>query len=129
MIRSTLLRRLLLGMTAVFYLGVAAVALVRPLLLAEQLGFVLDEPLGLNEFRAIYLGLWAGQAMLAGLAARHPVRHMTLGDVIAALMLALAAGRLISLALDGWAGVDFLPVLVSEVIGGIAILLIRPTPD
>jgi hypothetical protein len=80
-----------------------------------------------NEWRAIYVGLWLAQAVYFVVAARN-VRLPILGDLGALLLLGQPAGRLVSLAVDGMPSPRMWIWFALEVVGGVAILLVRPSP-
>ena len=68
--RSSRARRVLLALTALVFLGVAVGSLVAPHEMAAGLGYRLDNVDALNEFRAVYVGMWLAMAALLALAFR-----------------------------------------------------------
>lgn len=124
--KSSRTRRVLLGLTAVVFIGVAAGSLVAPHEMAAGLGYRLDNLDALNEFRAVYVGMWLAMAALLILAFRR-VDDPLLGDAAAVLMLGQTLGRLLSVALDGLPGARIWPMFVLEGLGGLALLWVRPT--
>lgn len=55
---------MVLGLTALVFLGIALASLVRPHVMAEGVGYRLDSVDALSEFRAIYVGLWVATAVV-----------------------------------------------------------------
>lgn len=124
-IRNDTARRVLLVVAALVFAGIAAGALVAPRTMAAQFQLRLDHVDALNEYRAVYVGLWLAQAALLVIAARH-VRWALLGDLGALLILGQLGGRLVSLILDGTPSSKVWPTLFVELVAGLAILLVRP---
>lgn len=124
--RSNRARRALLAATALVFLGVAVGSLLAPHEMAAGLGYRLDNVDALNEFRAVYVGMWLAMAAVLGWAFRR-IEEPCFGDVAALLLLGQTVGRLISLVLDGGPSGRIWPMLVLEGLGGIALLWVRPT--
>jgi ABC-type thiamin/hydroxymethylpyrimidine transport system permease subunit len=124
--KSSRLRRVLLGVTALVFAGIALGSLVAPHKMADGLGYSLDSVDALSEFRAIYLGLWLATAVLLVVALRR-IQEAILGDLCAILILGQTAGRLVSLVLDGVPSGKVWPMFVLEAIGGLALLIVRPS--
>jgi hypothetical protein len=125
-LRSSRLRQVLLGLAAAVFVVIAGASLVAPRAMAGGLGYSLQGVDALSEFRAIYVGLWLATAALLVIALRR-VREPLLGDLCAILLLGQTAGRLASLALDGIPSRKVWPMLVLEGLGGIALLIVRPS--
>lgn len=102
---------------------IAVLAVLRPeqLLLGRHLDDIDDR----SEFRAIYLGLWLATAAQLLIAARR-IREPLLGDLGALLILGQVFGRLVSLSADGVPGPRVWTIFALELVGGAAILLVRP---
>lgn len=118
-------RRILLVVTGLVFLGIAAGSLLAPATMAEPFEWTLEHPNSLNEFRAIYVGLWLAHAVLFFWAARRndlPV----LGDVAALLLAGQVVGRLVSLLLDGLPDGRLLGPALAESLGALGLLLTRP---
>ncbi len=124
LVRSDLGRRLVLGAPMLVFGGIAVASAVAPHTMAEGLGYHLDNVDALSEYRAIYVGLWAAHVVIFGLALRR-LREPIFGDLGALLILGQVVGRLVSLGLDGIPS-RVLPVSAAELLGGVAILLVRP---
>ncbi len=120
-------RQVLLAVTALIFLGIAAGSLVAPHRMARDLGYTLDNVDALNEFRAIYVGLWLAKAAFFVVAARRAADLPLLGDLGGMLLLGQTVGRLSSLILDGLPARPMIwTVLLVEAAGGIVVLLLRP---
>ena len=124
--KSSPARRTILGLAALVFAAVAFGSLTAPQKMAEGLGYSLANADGLNEFRAIYVGLWLATAALLALAARR-VENALLGDVCALLLLGRVAGRVASLVLDGPPSERIWPMFAVELLAGVALLAIRPS--
>lgn len=124
--RSSKLRRALLAVTALVFSAIAIGSLVAPHAMARGLGYRLDSVDALSEFRAVYVGLWLATAACL-LIARSRVEEALLGDVCALLVLGQAVGRLLSLVLDGSPSQRIWPMLILETLGGLALVLVRPS--
>jgi hypothetical protein len=119
-------RRVLLGLTGLVFAGIAVASLLAPDTMAAGLGYTLGNVDARSEYRAIYVGLWLAQTVVCVMAARH-VHDARLGDVVGILVLGQAVGRLISVGLDGeLPGAKLMPTAIVELVGGIAILAVRP---
>lgn len=124
--KSSRVRQVLLGLVALVFTGIAVASLVAPHTMAEGLGYSLTSVDALSEFRAIYVGLWLATALLLVIALRR-IQEALLGDLGALLVLGQTFGRLLSLALDGVPSGRVWPMLVLEAIGGLALLVVRPS--
>jgi hypothetical protein len=125
MLRNSRLRQLMLGLAALVFLGIAVASVIRPHYMAEGLGYRLESVDALNEFRAIYVGLWSATAFFLVVAARR-VREALLGDLAAVMILGQVVGRILSLVLDGTPSAKIWPFFLLELLGGLALLLVRP---
>jgi hypothetical protein len=125
-VRNSTLRQVLLGVTALVFTGIALASLVAPHEMAAGLGYTLDNVDALNEFRAIYVGLWLATAGLLVTALRR-VNDPLLGDLGAMLILGQTGGRLLSLLLDGTPTMRIWPVFILEAVAGVALLVVRPS--
>jgi hypothetical protein len=123
-LRSDALRRIILGVAALVFVVIAAQAVLRPDHLL--LGRYLDTIDARNEFRAIYLGLWLATALLLLIAAKR-VNEPILGDFGAVLILGQVFGRIVSILADGLPGMRIWPIFALELIGGVVILVVRPS--
>jgi hypothetical protein len=99
-------------------------SLLLPHEMAAQLGYRLDNVDALNEYRAIYVGLWLATAALLLIAAVR-ARDALLGDLGALLILGQSFGRCLSLILDGLPSERIWPVFALELAGGLALILLR----
>jgi len=125
-VRSSKVRQTVLGLTALVFTGVAVGSVLAPHKMAAGLGYTLDNVDALNEFRAIYVGLWLATAGLLIIALRR-INEPLLGDLGAMLVLGQTGGRLLSLLLDGMPSVRIWPVFILEGLGGLALLIVRPS--
>jgi hypothetical protein len=126
MIRSSLIRRILLSLAALAFFAVALGSLIAPHKMAEPFGYELTSPNALNEYRAIYVGLFLAHAVVLLWAVRR-IEHAALGDVAGLLILGQAVGRIVSIAVDGIPSSDMWGMLVGEGVGGALLLLVRPS--
>ena len=122
-LRSDAARRFILGIAAAVFVLIAVQAVLQPeqLLLGRQL----DSVDAYSEFRAIYLGLWLATAAQLVIAAQR-VREPVLGDLGALLILGQVVGRIVSLLADGIPGPQVWAIFTLELVGGAAILVVRP---
>jgi hypothetical protein len=118
-------RRVVLVLAALIFLGVAIGSLLVPDKMAEPFGYRLDTVNGLSEFRAIYVGLWLAQVVIFVWAAWR-VRTVWLGDVCAILIGGQVLGRLLSLVLDGAPDQRLIPMALIEAVGAVALAAARP---
>jgi uncharacterized protein DUF4345 len=125
-VKSSKVRQVLLGLTAFVFTAIALGSLVAPRKMAEGLGYSLDSVDALSEFRAVYVGLWLATAALLVVALRR-VREAILGDLCATLVIGQTVGRIVSLLLDGTPSGRVWPIFVLEAIGGVALLVVRPS--
>ena len=124
--KSSRARQILLGVTALVFAGISAGSLIAPHEMAERLGYTLLNVDALSEFRAVYVGLWLATAALLTVALRR-IQDALLGDLCAMLILGQVAGRIVSVVLDGPPGERIWPMFVLEAIGGLALLVVRPS--
>jgi hypothetical protein len=94
--------------------------------MAEGLGYTLSSVDALNEFRAVYVGLWLATAALLVIALRR-IQEPLLSDLGALLILGQTGGRILSLLLDGTPSAKVWPIFILEAIGGLALLIVRPS--
>jgi hypothetical protein len=94
--------------------------------MAEGLGYRLDSADALSEFRAVYVGVWLATAALLIVALRR-IHEPLLGDLGAMLVLSQTGGRIVSLLLDGAPSVRVWPLFALEAVGGLALLVVRPS--
>jgi hypothetical protein len=126
LIHSDIIRRVLLNLTALVFVVIAARAVVAPEQMASGLGYVLSGANGFSEFYAIYLGVWVATAILAILAAVR-VRQPLLGDLVAMFVLAQPVGRFFALMRFGLPEGILLGMFALETVGGLFILSVRPS--
>jgi hypothetical protein len=125
MFESDLTRQVLLGLTALVFLLLALRTWWVPDQVAGELGYRISNANGYSELHAIYVGLWLAHAALGGFAMVH-VDHAALGDILALLILGQPLGRLIAVPKYGLPGGPLLAFFALEVIGGLALLAVRP---
>ena len=125
MIEHDLTRQILLGLTALVFLLLALRSALVPDTVARELGYALNGANAYSELHAIYVGLWLAHAALGGWAMLH-VDQALLGDILALLVLGQPLGRLIALPRYGWPQGPLLAFFVLEVVGGAALLCVRP---
>lgn len=111
--KSSVTRRIILALTALVFAAVAVGSLLAPHEMAEGLGYTLASSDALNEFRAIYVGLWLATASIFALASRR-VENALLGDLCALLLIGQVAGRMASLVLDGPPSERIWPMFAAE---------------
>lgn len=118
-------RQFLLASAGLTFLAFSVWAAAWPQPLARFLGYRLTTPNGQSEFHAIYVGIFAAQAALCGLAGMR-VGDAALGDLAALFLLAQVAGRLLAAARHGFPSVTHRVLLALESCGGLALLAVRP---
>lgn len=126
MIKSDVARQVLFGITALIFFLIAVRALLMPEKLASGLGYTLQAPNGYSELFAVYVGVWMATAVLA-LVAIYRTRDALIGDLLALFVLAQPVGRLIALFQYGPPQGTLLFMFFVEAVGGIALLLVRPS--
>ena len=119
------LRYALLRLIAIASSLSALAALLDPDRVAASMGMLLVGVNGYSQFFAIYVGVRLATAGLALLAARHGDQPL-LGDITALMILAQPAGRLIAAFSIGLPQGFLLVVSGIELVGGIALLMLRP---
>jgi hypothetical protein len=124
--KSSRLRQVLLELTAAVFAGIAIASLLFPRTMAEGLGYALLGVDALSEFRAIYVGLWLATAAVFVIAMRR-VQVALLGDLCAILLLGQVLGRIMSLVLDGNPSPKVWSMFLVEMLGGVALLIVRPS--
>jgi hypothetical protein len=125
-LKNSRVRQILLGLTATVFASIAVASLLVPHQMAEGLGYTLGSVDALSEFRAVYVGLWLATAALLLVALRR-IQEPVLGDLGALLVLGQTGGRILSLWLDGMPSARVWPIFVLEAIGGLALLVVRPS--
>lgn len=126
MIRSDLLRRVGLSLTALVFVLIACRAAIAPEQLARGLGYALTAPNGYSEIFAVYVGVWLATACLAIVAARR-IKDAWLGDLVALFVLSQPAARTVAALSWGLPTGTLLFMFGVEAIGGIALLIVRPS--
>ena len=126
MIESDLVRQSLLGITAAVFVLIAIKAFVYPSKLASSLGYQLSAPNGYSEMYAVYVGVWVATAILAVVSMLR-VREALFGDLLAILVLSQPAARLLALFKWGSPKGNLFKMLILEAVGGVALLLVRPS--
>ena len=126
MVESSRARRVLLALTALVFTGIAAGSTFAPHEMAAGIGYSLSNVDALSEFRAVYVGLWLATAVLLLVALRH-IHEPILGDLGAILVLGQTGGRLLSVLLDGLPSGRIWPIFILEALGGVALLIVRPS--
>ncbi|HYE40484.1 MAG TPA: DUF4345 family protein [Ramlibacter sp.] len=126
MIRSDLLRRICLVLTALVFALIAGRAAIAPDRLAHGLGYTLAAPNGYSEIFAVYVGVWLATAWLAIAAARR-VKDAWLGDLVALFVLSQPAARAVAALSWGLPTGTLLFMFAVEAVGGALLLLVRPT--
>ena len=119
------LRSLLLRLVALVCSLAALTAMLDPDRVALGMG---QFPVGVNgysQFYAVYVGVRLATAALALWAARHADQSI-LGDITALFILAQPAGRFIAALAIGLPQGFLLLVCGIELVGGIALLALRP---
>ena len=101
-------------------------SLVMPRKMAEGLGYSLNNVDALSEYRAVYVGVWLATVALLGVAIRR-VREAIFGDLCAILILGQTGGRIVSIVLDGMPSGRVWPMFALEALGGVALLIVRPS--
>lgn len=124
-IENDLARQILLGLTAAVFALLAVRSAWVPARVARELGYTLHGANAYSELHAIYVGLWLAHAALGGWAMLH-VDQALLGDILALLVLGQPLGRLIALPRYGWPQGPLLAFFALEVVGGAALLCVRP---
>lgn len=118
------LRRISLAGSGLTFGTIALLAIVWPQAVAGRYGLHLDGVDAFNEFRAVFVGFWLALATAMIIAARRPALTI-LGDLCGLALLLQAAGRLLSVAVDGKPSLPFLGAMIGEAIAGATVLLGR----
>jgi hypothetical protein len=126
LIKSDVTRQIFFGITAAVFVLIAVRALLSPEKMAAGLGYNLNAPNGYSELYAVYIGVWIATAVLA-LIAIYRIRDALLGDLLAIFVLAQPLGRLLALFKWGPPQGTLFVMFIVEAIGGIALLLVRPS--
>ncbi|MEQ1688154.1 MAG: DUF4345 family protein [Sphingopyxis sp.] len=125
MIFDDMLRQVLLALTALTFIGFALWALFSPANLASQLGYAINGANGHSEFRAIYIGLFIAQAVLA-CAAAFRIHDALLGDLVALFLLAQPVGRIVAIPQHGLPHGLLRLLFGLEIVSGLLLLGVRP---
>lgn len=125
MIYHDLLRQSALLLTGAVFAFYAFWTLLRPLSLARTLGYQLDNQNARSEFHAIYIGVFIAQAVLC-IFASFRIEQVMLGDLVALFVLAQPVGRFVALFRNGSPKGQLKLITMTEIIGGILLLLVRP---
>jgi hypothetical protein len=125
-LRSSRVRQGLLGVTALVFAAIAVGSVLAPHKMAEGLGYRLGSVDALSEFRAVYVGLWLATSALLIVALRR-IQEPLLGDLGAMLVLGQVGGRILSVLLDGVPSARIWPVFILEAVGGLLLLIVRPS--
>jgi Domain of unknown function (DUF4345) len=96
----TILRSVLVCLSAAYFALIAVVALRRPGGLLKPLGIEAATPAGANEIRAVYGGFPAAMATTLLLSLGVPVLQTAAPLAVAIAMAGMAAGRVVSVAVD-----------------------------
>jgi hypothetical protein len=126
MIESDFTRQVLLCLTALTFLVLAARTAFSPEKVAAELGYRLDAPNGYSELYAIYFGLWVATGALAIYAALRADQALP-GDIVATLVLAQPVGRGVALVRFGMPRGSLLAFFALELVGGLLLLAVRPS--
>ncbi len=126
MIHHSNARRVLLVITALVFAVIAVASLLHPHEMAAPLGYTLSSVDALNEYRAVYVGLWLATAVVFVIAARR-IDIAVLGDCAGLLVFGQTAGRVISLVLDGAPSAHVWPMFALEAMGAVAVFVVRPS--
>ena len=90
-----------IGVIAVFFLGMGAYALAAPAALIRPFGVALESPVSRSEVRAVYGGFGlAIAALLAYAAARHGDVAKGILITVGASLVGMALGRIVSAIVD-----------------------------
>jgi hypothetical protein len=120
-----LLRKVLLFVNALVFLGFAISTTVDIDFTAAVYALGLDGISGHNEFRAVFMGFWLGLTVLFIQAIRH-YRLAIVGDLAFMLILFQSLARVYSFAVDGIPRFEFIAFFVMEFTSAVIGLLIRP---
>lgn len=125
MIYDDFIRQILLSATGAVFVAFALWAAVAPRSLAATADYRLDSANAMSEFHAIYVGVFLAQALLCALAVVR-VDDAVIGDLAAIFLLGQPFGRLLARFRKGWPRGSLRAAFILEIIGGVAILLVRP---
>lgn len=120
-----LARRALVFLIGLVYAAVAIANVVAPHEAARAIGLAAMNINGLNELRAVYVGVWLATAAISLLAARRP-EDASLHLAITLLVGGQVLGRLVSVLVDGPPTMELLPMATVEVMGVIVLVVVRP---
>lgn len=123
-----ILRRIVLAGSGLTFGSIAIAAVAWPRAVAGRYGLHLDGIDAFNEFRAVFVGFWLALATAMIVAARRPAQAM-LGNLCGLALLLQAAGRLLSIVVDGRPSVPFLGAMIGEAFAGAIVLMGRARAD
>lgn len=126
LIKSDIVRQIFFGITAAVFIFIAVRAALFPERMASGLGYTLSAPNGFSEMYAVYVGVWVATAILA-LVAIFRVREALFGDLLAVFVLAQPIARLLALSKWGMPQGTLFVMFIVEALGGMALLLVRPS--
>ncbi|BFP41703.1 hypothetical protein FGF1_25480 [Flavobacteriaceae bacterium GF1] len=126
MVHHDVLRQSVLILTGVIFTFYACWTLFRPHSLARILGYQLNNHNAKSEFHAIYIGVFLAQAVLCVFAGLH-IEQVLLGDLVAIFVLSQPVGRIVALFRNGFPKRQLRLITITEIVGGILLLLIRPS--
>ncbi len=118
-------RRVVLATVALAFGGIAVASLFAPDVMAQGLGYRLDNVDARSEFRAVYVGVWLATCAVFAGAARRPDDRARFA-VCVLLLGGQVLGRTLSLVLDGAPTMKVLPWFGIEVLGVVVLLALRP---
>lgn len=128
MIYNSLTRKVLLLATSAIFLVNAGYTLLATEKWASLLGFSLQYPNGHSEIFAVYFGIWLATALLCLLAAKR-IQEPIFGDLVAMFLLAQPVGRLVASIQFGFPQGVHIGFFVLELLGGLAVLAVRPAKN
>lgn len=127
MIYDDFSRQVLLAVTGGIFACFALWAALKPKSLATTLGYTLASKNALSEFHAIYVGVFIAQAGLCALAFAR-VADAAIGNLVAVFLLGQPFGRMIAAFRGSWPSGLLLVLFVLELVGGILLLVVQPSP-
>lgn len=125
-IHNSIARQVCFAVTSLVFILIALCTSFAPELMAASLGYTLSAPNGYSELYAVYVGVWLATAAL-GIVALLRVREPMYGDLLAIFVLAQPLGRLLASLTWGMPQGTLLFIFFVEIIGGLLLLLIRPS--
>lgn len=110
---------------AVFFFGMGVLALVDPERFAEPLGLSPEPLVGNNEIRAVYGGFGIAVSVLILYAASRPELRPGVFTAVAAALWGMAAGRLVSAAIERGAHPLMWTFMAGETLLGSILFVVR----